>query len=235
MNDEKMLELIDVNTFYDTSHVLFDLSMEVREKEVVCLLGRNGVGKSTTLLTIMGVKPPRSGRIRFMGRDIAGKRPYLVSRMGIGLVPQERRIFGDLTVLENLIVAADGKGAGWKLDDVYDLFPVLKRMENRWGGSLSGGEQQMLAIGRTLMTTPRVLLLDEPGEGLSPMVVEDLSRGLQALKRLGMTILLAEQNMHFACRISERAYVIDKGQVRYHGSIADLMGDGEVKSRYLAV
>jgi len=235
MNNTRMLELIRVNTFYDTSHVLFDLSMEIREKEVVCLLGRNGAGKSTTLLSIMGVKPPRSGRIRFMGRDIVGKRPYLISRMGLGLVPQERRIFGDLTVLENLIIAADSKGTGWTLDDVYDLFPVLKRMERRWGGSLSGGEQQMLAIGRTLMTNPSLLLLDEPGEGLSPIVVEDLSRGLQALKGLGLTILLAEQNMHFACKISERAYVIDKGLVRYHGSIDELVSDGEVKSKYLAV
>jgi branched-chain amino acid transport system ATP-binding protein len=235
MNQTKMLELINVNTFYDTSHVLFDLSLEIREREVVCLLGRNGAGKSTTLLSIMGVKPPRNGRIGFMGQDIAGKRPYVISRMGIGLVPQERRIFGDLTVLENLIIAADRKGTGWKLDDVYDLFPVLKRMERRWGGSLSGGEQQMLAIGRTLMTNPRLLMLDEPGEGLSPIVVEDLSRGLQALKGRGFTILLAEQNVHFASKISERAYVIDKGQVRYDGSMDDLVRDGDLKSKYLAV
>jgi branched-chain amino acid transport system ATP-binding protein len=235
MNDGKMLELIEINPFYDTSHVLFDLSLEVREKEVVCLLGRNGAGKSTTLLSIMGVRSPKSGRIRFMGQDIAARRPYLISRMGVGLVPQERRIFGDLTVLENLIIGADGKGLGWKVEDVYELFPVLRRMEKRWGGSLSGGEQQMLAIGRTLLTNPRLLLLDEPGEGLSPMVVEDLSRGLQALKKRGLTILLAEQNVRFACKVSERAYVIEKGQVRYSGSMDDLMGDAEVKSKYLAV
>jgi branched-chain amino acid transport system ATP-binding protein len=235
MSEEKMLQLIDVNTFYDTSHVLFDVSMEIKEKEVVCLLGRNGAGKSTTLLTVMGVTPPRKGRVRFMENDIAGKRPYLISRMGLGLVPQERRIFDDLTVLENLIIAADNKRSGWKVDDVYDLFPVLKRMESRWGGSLSGGEQQMLAIGRTLLTNPRVLLLDEPGEGLSPMVVKDLFRGLLALKGSGLTILLAEQNMHLASNISERAYVIDKGQIRYEGFMNDLVNDGNLKSKYLAV
>jgi branched-chain amino acid transport system ATP-binding protein len=235
MDDGKMLQLTEINTFYDTSHVLFDLSLEMREKEVVCLLGRNGAGKSTTLLSIMGVRTPKSGRIHFMGHDITGRRPYLISRMGVGLVPQERRIFGDLTVLENLIIGADGKGLGWKVDDVYELFPVLRRMEKRWGGSLSGGEQQMLAIGRTLLTNPKLLLLDEPGEGLSPMVVEDLSRGLQALKKRGLTILLAEQNVRFACKVSERAYVIEKGQVRYCGSMDDLMADGEAKSKFLAV
>jgi branched-chain amino acid transport system ATP-binding protein len=235
MENAKMLEVIDIHTFYDTSHVLFGISIEIRRKEVVCVLGRNGVGKSTALLSIMGVNPPRSGNIVFMGEDITGKRPYLITRMGIGLVPQERRIFPDLTVFENLVVPVQKQDSGWKVGDVYDLFPVLKRLEKRWGGSLSGGEQQMLAIGRTLMTNPKLLLLDEPAEGLGPIVVADLARGLQNLKRHGLTILIAEQNVNFACKVSERAYVIDKGQVRYQGSIEDLTRDGEVKSRYLAI
>jgi len=235
MTNDLMLELSDINTFYDTSHVLFGISMEIWKEDAVCLVGRNGAGKSTTLLSIMGVKPPSTGRIRFMGQDVTGKRPYRISRMGIGLVPQERRIFEDLTVLENLIITADKKGAGWQVDDVYDLFPKLKNLEKRWGGSLSGGEQQMLAIGRTLLTNPRLLMLDEPGEGLSPMVVQDMVKGIQALKNQGMTILLAEQNVNFASKISERAYVIEKGQIRYSGSMGELIGNDEVKSKYLSV
>lgn len=235
MKNDLMLELIDIDTFYDTSHVLFGVSMEIAEKEAVCLLGRNGAGKSTTLLSIMGVKPPDKGHIRFMGQDVVGKRPYRISRMGIGLVPQERRIFADLTVMENLIVAANKTGGGWRVEDVLDLFPKLRQLKGRWGGSLSGGEQQMLAIGRTLLTNPKLLMLDEPGEGLSPLVVQDLVEGIEALKERGLTILLAEQNVNFASKISDRAYVIEKGQIRYTGPMEDLIADGEVKSKYLSV
>lgn len=230
-----MLTITDIHTYYDTSHVLFGVSMSIQPEEVVCLLGRNGAGKSTTLLSIMGVKPPHSGRIEFMGEDITGKRPYQINRAGIGIVPQERRIFSTLTVQENLTIATPKKNARWGLDDIYELFPVLERLRNRWGGLLSGGEQQMLSIGRTIMTDPKLLLLDEPGEGLSPLVVEDLGRGLRTLKDKGLTILVAEQNVNFACKVSQRAVVIDKGQIRYKGTIDDLVNDGEVKSRYLSV
>ncbi len=230
-----MLSVSDIHTYYDTSHVLFGVSLEIKKGEVVCFLGRNGAGKSTTLLSIVGITPPRSGSIRFMGEEITGTRPYRIARMGIGLVPQDRGIFPDLTVYENLILGAAKGDTVWKIDDIYELFPVLYRTKNRMGIALSGGEQQMLAIGRTLMTNPQLLLLDEPGEGLSPLVVEDLSRGLMHLKSLGMTILIAEQNVHFACKVSERAYVIDKGQIQYEGAIDELACDGEVQSRYLAV
>ena len=230
-----MLQVNDIHTFYDTSHILFGVSLEVKKGEVVCFLGRNGAGKSTTLLSIVGMTPPRSGSIKFMGEEITGKRPYLITRMGIGLVPQDRGIFPDLTVYENLILGAVKGESMWKIDDIYDLFPVLSRARNQMGIALSGGEQQMLAIARTLMTNPQLLLLDEPGEGLSPIVVEDLSKGLKHLKELGMTILIAEQNVNFACKVSERAYVIDKGQIEYQGAVDQLVCDGEVQSKYLAV
>lgn len=230
-----MLQVNNIHTYYDTSHILFGVSLEIKKGESVCFLGRNGAGKSTTLLSIVGMAPPRSGSIRFMGEEITGKRPYLITRMGIGLVPQDRGIFPDLTVYENLILGAVKGETMWKADDIYDLFPVLGRARNRMGIALSGGEQQMLAIARTLMTNPQLLLLDEPGEGLSPLVVEDLSNGLKHLKELGLTILIAEQNVHFACKVSERAYVIDKGQIEYQGTIDQLSCDGEVKSRYLSV
>ena len=230
-----MLQVNDIHTFYDTSHILFGVSLEVKKGEVVCFLGRNGAGKSTTLLSIVGMTPPRSGSITFMGEEITGKRPYLITRLGIGLVPQDRGIFPDLTVYENLILGAVKGESMWKIDDIYDLFPVLSRARNRMGIALSGGEQQMLAIARTLMTNPQLLLLDEPGEGLSPIVVEDLSNGLKHLKELGMTILIAEQNVNFACKVSERAYVIDKGKIEYQGAVDQLACDGEIQSKYLAV
>lgn len=235
MEDNNMLEVIDIHTYYDTSHVLFGVSLEIKKGEAVCFLGRNGAGKSTTLLSIVGIIPPRSGYVKFMGQDITGKRPYLIARMGIGLVPQDRGIFPDLTVYENLIIGAKDQQAGWKVDEIYDLFPILKNYSKRMGGHLSGGEQQMLAIGRTLMTNPKLLLLDEPGEGLSPLVVADLARALLKLKEIGMTILVAEHNLNFACKISNRSYVIDKGQIHFSGSNDDLNCNMEVKSKYLSV
>ena len=237
VSEEKdALLLIDtIHTFYDTSHVLFGISMKIMEGEVVSLLGRNGAGKSTTLMSIVGLKPPKSGKIFFAGKEITEMKPYDIARLGIGMVPQERRIFPDLTVKENLIMPYKRTGGKWKIDDIYDIFPVLKTLEKRWGGLLSGGEQQMLAIGRTLMTNPVMLLLDEPGEGLSPLVVAHLGLSLRNLNQRGLTIFLAEQNVNFANKVSSRTYVLEKGAIRYEGKMSDLMSNGEIKSRYLAV
>jgi branched-chain amino acid transport system ATP-binding protein len=235
MKDDNILEVNDIHTFYDTSHVLFGISLIVHKDEVVCLLGRNGAGKSTTLFSIMGLKPPSAGIVKFIGQDITGKRPYLVARLGIGLVPQERRIFPDLTVRENLLVPFQQDQARWTIDNVYELFPALKKLDKHRGGYLSGGEQQMLAIGRTMMANPKLLLLDEPGEGLSPLVVNHLCQGLMKLNEQGTTLLLAGQNINFACRVSKRAYVIEKGVIRYEGDIEELNANEEVKRKYLAV
>ena len=235
METERMLEVSEIHTFYDTSHVLFGISLVVHRGEVICLLGRNGAGKSTTLLSIIGIKVPHSGKIKFMGQDITGQPTHLIARLGIGLVPQERRIFPDLTVRENLLMPARRRGAMWTIDDIYDLFPILMERRNQGGGTLSGGEQQMLAIGRALMTNPKLLLLDEPAEGLSPLVVDNLVQGFLKLKQEGLTAILAEQNVNFAHRLSERAYVIEKGSVRYEGSIEALISDDELKRKYLTV
>jgi branched-chain amino acid transport system ATP-binding protein len=235
MSKETMLEVKDVHTYYDTSHVLFGVSFEIKTGDSVCLLGRNGAGKSTTLLSIVGLTPPRSGSVKFLGEDITGKKPYLIARMGIGLVPQDRGIFPDLTVYENLIIGANNKEPGWKIEDIYELFPVLQKYKAKMGNALSGGEQQMLAIGRTLMTNPKLLLLDEPGEGLSPIVVADLAKALIKLKDKGVTILVAEHNLNFACKVSDRSYVIEKGQIRYSGTNEELTCNMEVKSKFLSV
>jgi branched-chain amino acid transport system ATP-binding protein len=235
MSKETMLEVKKIHTYYDTSHVLFGVSLEVKTGEAVCFLGRNGAGKSTTLLSIVGLTPPRSGSIKFLGKDITGKKPYLIARMGIGLVPQDRGIFPDLTVYENLIIGANNKEPGWKIEDIYELFPVLEKYKVKMGNALSGGEQQMLAIGRTLMTNPKLLLLDEPGEGLSPIVVADLAKALVKLKDKGVTILVAEHNLNFACKVSDRSYVIEKGQIRYSGTNEELVCNEEVKNKFLSV
>ena len=232
---DNILEVKDINTFYDTSHILFGVSLVVHKGEAVCILGRNGAGKSTTFLSIVGMKRPNTGKVIFMDREITGEQPHLITRMGIGLVPQERRIFPDLTVRENLLVPFRKKNQGWTLEDVYNFFPVLRSLENRKGGHLSGGEQQMLAIGRTMMTDPKLLILDEPGEGLSPLVVNEMVQGLIKLNQLGTTLLLAEQNLSFARRVCKRVYVIEKGQIRYEGDIEELNADEEVKRKYLAV
>ncbi len=226
----------DMHTFYGTSHILFGISLNVQEGEIVSLLGRNGVGKTTTLRSIMGLTPSRSGSIRFSDMEIRRKAPYRIARLGIGYVPDDRRIFADLTVKQNLeVVARGGNAGGWTLERVLSLFPVLKRFENRKGGTLSGGEQQMLTVGRTLMGNPKLLLLDEPAEGLSPLVVNMLEEQTLKLKEEGITVLLCEQNVKFAIEVSDRAYVLEKGKIRYEGSIDDLQEDEEVKKKYLMV
>jgi branched-chain amino acid transport system ATP-binding protein len=233
------LELRRVHTHYETSHILFDVSLEVSEGESVCLLGRNGAGKTTTLKSIMSLAPASAGSILFNGVDLVGLAPYEIARLGVGYVPDERLIFPDLTVRENLEIAikpgAAGAPAQWTVARIYELFPVLQPLGPRLGGYLSGGEQQMLTIGRTLMGNPSLLLLDEPVEGVAPVVVQELTRQIKALKTMGLTILFAEQNMHFATEISDRAYVIEKGRIRFQGTMQELAANEEVKQKYLMI
>ena len=233
------LELSGVHTHYATSHILFDVSLEVNQGESVCLLGRNGAGKTTTLKSIMSLAQASAGSIRFNGSELVGRAPYEIARLGVGYVPDERLIFPDLTVRENLEIAvkkgAAGAPADWTVERIYELFPVLAPLDARLGGYLSGGEQQMLTIGRTLMGNPSLLLLDEPVEGVAPVVVQELTRQIKHLKTMGLTILFAEQNMHFATQISDRAYVIEKGHIRYHGTMAELVANQEVKAKYLMI
>lgn len=226
-----MLEIKGIHTFYGLSHILFDVSLAVRAGQVVCLLGRNGAGKTTTLKSVMGITPPRSGRIVFKGEDITGSAPYRMARKGIGYVPDDRRIFADLTVGENLEIAArkSESGNGWDEERVYTLFPALGDITHRKGGLLSGGEQKMLAIARALMTNPEFLLLDEPTEGLAPVMVKKLQETIRTLKDAGFTVLLAEQNVRFTLDLSDYGYIIDNGRIRYQGTVEELTGNEEVK------
>lgn len=229
-----MLEVKDIDTYYGMSHILFGVSLTVAPGEVVCLLGRNGAGKTTTLRSIMGLTPPRQGSIKFKGEEIAGKKPYMLVRRGMAYVPGDRRIFADLTVGENLEIAKR-KGGEWNKERVYQLFPALKGIESRRGGYLSGGEQQMLTIARALMGNPEFLLLDEPTEGLAPLLVKALEERLTKLKEAGLTVLLAEQNVRSALRLSDRGYIIDNGVIRYQGSIKELRENEEIRRKYLLV
>jgi branched-chain amino acid transport system ATP-binding protein len=232
-----MLDVEKIHTYYGLSHILFDVSLEVSKGEIVCLLGRNGAGKSTTMKSIMGLTPPREGTIRFKGKDVTGKRPYVVAKQGIGYVPDDRRVFADLTVGENLEISerSFGEIALWNKDSVYEFFPALMHIDSRKAGFLSGGEQQMLTIGRALMTNPEFLLLDEPTEGLAPMVVKMLEEQILRLKNRGLTVFLAEQNQKAALMLSDRGYIIDNGVIRYHGSINDLRENEEVRKKFLLV
>jgi len=226
-----MLEVEAIHTYYGMSHILFDVTLKVDPGQVVCLLGRNGAGKTTTLKSIMGVTPPSRGRIRLNGEEIAGLAPYVLARRGIGWVPDDRRIFADLTVGENLEIAAR-KGPGtesWDKEKVYELFPALKSMDSRRGGLLSGGEQKMLAIARALMTNPQFLLLDEPTEGLAPLLVKSLGERIARLKALGLTVLLAEQNLKFTLGLSDYGYIIDNGRICYQGPVEELVDNEEVR------
>ncbi len=230
-----MLKVSGIHTYYGLSHILFDVSLAVNPGEIVCLLGRNGAGKSTTMKSIMGLTPPKAGSIAFKGETITGKPAYQLCRKGIGFVPDDRRVFADLTVGENLEISErrrQGKG-GWDRERVYAFFPPLRPLDGRRAGVLSGGEQQMLTIGRALITNPDLLLLDEPTEGLAPIIVEMLEEKILQLKATGLSVLLAEQSQKVALRLSDRAYIIDNGHIRYHGSIDELREDEEVRHRYL--
>lgn len=229
-----LLDVRDIHTAYGLSRVLFGVSVEVHAGECVCLLGRNGVGKTTMIRSIMGLTPPQAGRIVWKDADITGWPSYRVARAGIGFVPEDRRIFADLTVWENLDVA--GRGAsGWTIERVFDLFPQLRDLTRRNGGFLSGGEQQMLTIARTLMGNPELLLLDEPSEGLAPLVVDHLREQIAQLKREGLTILLAEQNVDFSLELADRVYVLEKGAIRFSGPASRLRDDDALRRELLAL
>jgi branched-chain amino acid transport system ATP-binding protein len=233
-----LLECNAINTYYGRSHILFDVSLAVEKGEVVSLLGRNGAGKSTTFRSIIGLTPPQTGEVIFRGERVSGLRAFRICRKGIGFVPEDRRCFPDLTVRENLEVAARREkevSAPWTIDRIFALFPRLQEREKNLGSQLSGGEQQMLTIARTLMTNPEVLLLDEPSEGLAPLVVSLLAEMILRIRTEGVTVLLAEQNLHFCAKVADRGYVIDKGSVKYEGAMSDLLADEEVKEKYLAV
>ena len=235
----RCLELSKVHTHYETSHILFEVSLQVNQGESVCLLGRNGAGKTTTLKSIMSLAPASAGSIVFNGVNLVGLAPYEIARLGVGYVPDERLIFPDLTVRENLEIAIKRGVAGapepWTVERIYELFPALLPLNARLGGYLSGGEQQMLTIGRTLMGNPSLLLLDEPVEGVAPVVVQELTRQIKSLKAMGLTILFAEQNMHFATEMSDRAYVIEKGRIRFQGTMAELAANEDIKQKYLMI
>jgi branched-chain amino acid transport system ATP-binding protein len=232
-----LLAIEDLHSAYGLSRVLFGISLEIAAGECVCLLGRNGVGKTTTMRSVMGLLRPTSGRVVWKGADIAGWAPHRVARAGIGFVPEDRRVFAELTVWENLDIAARAarRSGHWTLDAVYELFPKLGELRNRPGGYLSGGEQQMLTIARTLMGNPELLLLDEPSEGLAPLVVEALLANIRALKEQGLTILLAEQGVDFSLTLADRVYILEKGTIRHTGSAAELRDDPALRDRLLAL
>ncbi len=235
---DTILNLDQINTFYGQSHVLQGVALSIQKGEVVCLLGRNGVGKTTTLRSIIGLTPPRSGRILFKGSDVVGKHPFQIAQMGMGYVPDDRRIFPDLTLFENLDLARrlSSKGKSrWTFEKIYDLFPLFVDLKQRKGIQLSGGEQKMLAIGRALMKNPDLLLLDEPSEGLAPLIVQNLAEVTARIQSEGVTILLADQNLKFCRKTSDRGYILEKGVIQYQGIMEEIWQDEEIVRKYLVV
>jgi branched-chain amino acid transport system ATP-binding protein len=233
-----MLLVKDLHAYYGRAHILQGVSLEAHAGEVVALLGRNGAGKSTALKAIMGLVPPAGGEVSFASRRIERLPPYRIARLGLGYVPEERRIFTDLTVMENLEVgrqAARGDAPAWSEQKLFALFPNLAGLRDRPGGRMSGGEQQMLTIARTLMGNPRCVLLDEPSEGLAPIIVDEMAKSIRALKGEGLSVLLCEQNLRFCEAIADRAYIIEKGQIRFGGSMAELTADQSLREQYLSV
>ncbi|HKC45038.1 MAG TPA: ABC transporter ATP-binding protein [Burkholderiales bacterium] len=233
-----MLSVRNLNTYYGRAHILADVALALAAGEVVVLLGRNGAGKSTTLKSIMGLARPAAGEILFAGRRIDRLEPYEIAQAGLGYVPEDRRIFTDLTVRENLEVGRRPPRQGapaWTPARLFRLFPNLAEMTDRLGGRMSGGEQQMLTIARTLMGNPACLLLDEPSEGLAPVIVEQMATAVRELKKEGLAVLLSEQNLHFATEVSDRAYIIEKGRIRFSGTMAELAANEEVRAQYLAL
>ncbi len=238
-----LLQAKGLAAWYGAAQILFDVDLEVRRGEVVALMGRNGAGKSTTLKTLIGMMARRRGSVSFLGHDISRSEPHHAARLGLGFVPEDRRVFTDLTVMENLEVGKqparrwhDGTDAPlWTPERLFKLFPNLGEMPRRPGGRMSGGEQQMLTVARTLMGNPFLVLLDEPSEGVAPVIVEQMAQMILELKSQGVSILLSEQNMHFAELVSDRAYVLEKGQIRYQASMAELAANEEVRRAYLSV
>lgn len=233
-----ILSVSKLNSWYGPAHILFDVGLEVGEGEVVALLGRNGAGKSTTFKSLIGLLASRTGTVTFQGRDVSRMPSYEIARSGLGYIPEDRRIFADLTVEENLEVGKQPPREGrrpWTPERLYEIFPNLADMRTRLGGRMSGGEQQMLTIARTLMGNPHMILLDEPSEGLAPKIIEQMADAINEMKRQGLSILLSEQNLHFARLISDRAYIIEKGRVRFTGTIAELDANDEIRRAYLAV
>ncbi len=240
---QPLLEAKGLCAWYGAAQILYDVDLTVQRGEVVALMGRNGAGKSTTLKALIGMLARRKGRVNFMGHDISKNEPHHVARMGLGYVPEDRRIFTDLTVMENLAVgqqpprrwADGGEAPVWTPERLFKLFPNLGEMPQRLGGRMSGGEQQMLTVARSLMGNPYLVLLDEPSEGVAPLIVEQMAAMILELKAQGVSILLSEQNMHFAELVSDRAYVLEKGQLRYAGSMQELAGNDEVRRAYLSL
>jgi len=230
---QPLLDAQGLCAWYGAAQVLYGVDLNVQRGEVVALMGRNGAGKSTTLKAVMGMLAKRQGRVQFMGHDISTSEPHHAARLGLGYVPEDRRIFTDLSVLENLSVGAEAPL--WTPERLFKLFPNLGEMPHRPGGQMSGGEQQMLTVARTLMGNPYLVLLDEPSEGVAPVIVEQMAHMILALKEQGVSILLSEQNMHFAELVSDRAYVLEKGQIRYQGLMRDLAANDEVRRAYLSV
>ena len=243
MTTSTLLEAKQLNAWYGAAQILYDVDLQVNRGEVVALMGRNGAGKSTTLKALMGLLAKRKGTVCFLGKDVSKAEPHDVARAGLGYVPEDRRVFADLTVMENLEVGkqparawADGTAAPvWTAEKLFKLFPNLGEMPDRPGGRMSGGEQQMLSVARTLMGNPYVVLLDEPSEGVAPVIVEQMVQMILALKAQGVSILLSEQNMHFAELVSNRAYVLEKGQIKYTATMAELAANEEVRRTYLSV
>ncbi|GLR95353.1 MULTISPECIES: ABC transporter ATP-binding protein [Bradyrhizobium] len=233
-----VIEVADLDVYYGTSQILFGVGLSVRQGETMALLGRNGAGKSTTMKAIMGLAPPRRGRVSLRGTVISGMKPYTIARAGLGFVPEDRQIFPEHTVEDNLIIGKkkgpDGQDE-WPIKRIYDVFPLLEPLRHRIAGRLSGGEQQMLAIARTLMGNPALLLLDEPSEGLAPIIVQRIGELLRQLRQLGSTVLIAEQNMHFCLGLASHATVIDKGQIVYAAGIDELKANEAIRRRYLAL
>lgn len=233
-----VLEVHNIVTLYGQSLILDGVSLEVDKEEVVALLGRNGAGKTTTMRSIMGLTPPRSGTIKFLGIEIIGKLPFQVAALGIGYAPDDRQIFPDLSTEENLLLAghlSKKKDGDWSVERVYNLFPALKDVKNRKGGFLSGGEQKMVALGRALMTNPDLVLIDEPSEGLAPLVVTALAEAIKEIRHIGLTVFLADQNVRFCRKTANRGYIIEKGTIRYQDEMEKIMENEEIVKKYLAV
>ncbi len=238
-----MLEVAGLSAWYGAAQILFALSFSIGRGEVVALMGRNGAGKSTTLKSVMGMIPERRATVRFFGEEISACRPFEIARKGIGFVPEDRRIFSDLSVLENLDIgrqpvragADSSAAASWSAEKVFAIFPILAEMRDRRGAHMSGGEQQILTVARTLMGNPRLVLLDEPSEGVAPIIVEQMADIILALKKEGISVLLSEQNIHFAGLVCDRVYVLEKGQIQWEGAMSALMSDDAVQRRLLSV